>query len=118
MAKDKRIQEEIDRITTQFESLGIKSLEILKGPIEEVSFMKIKLNDLKDQINKDGFTEVYQNGANQTGIKKSSCVDIYNTMVKNYTTLMKEIMNRFPKEEFENSSDDDDFDHFLRTRDD
>lgn len=116
MAKDKRIEEEIDRITTQFESLGIKSLEILKGPIEEASFMKIKLNELKDQINKEGFTEVYQNGPNQTGIKKSSCIEIYNTMIKNYTTLMKEIMNRFPKDEFESELDDG-FDEHMLSRD-
>lgn len=106
MSKDTKVQDEIDRLTSQFDNLSEKALEILSGPIAEVSFMKMKLNELKTIINREGFIEEYKNGENQFGYKKSAAVEIYNTMIKNYTALMKEIINRFPKSEIEAEEDD------------
>lgn len=73
-----------------------KSVEHL---VEEAAFMAASLYELREIINEKGYTEEYQNGANQKGIKKCSEVEIYNTMVKNYMSAVKQLTDLLPKEE-------------------
>ena len=61
--------------------------------------MTVTLQDLQQEINKKGVTETYQNGANQKGIKKSSAVEVYNTMIKNHVQVMKQLTEFLPKSE-------------------
>lgn len=111
---DPRIKAEIDRLTSHLNGLSEKSIGILKGPIEEACFMKVKLDDLKKEINEKGFTDEYRNSETQYGTKRSACVDTYATMVKNYTVLMKEIMSRLP--EIDRETEDDGFMDFLNDK--
>ena len=66
--------------------------------IEEAAFMAVSLAELQEKINEKGYTEEYQNGANQKGVKKSSEVEIYNTMIKNYMAVVKQLTDLIPKE--------------------
>jgi len=66
--------------------------------IEKAAFMSVTLDDLQDEININGVIEQYQNGANQFGVKKSAAVDVYNTMIKNYTSIMKQLTDLLPKD--------------------
>lgn len=77
--------------------------------LEKAEFMESELTKLQEAINEKGWTEEYQNGANQHGIKKSTEGEIYNSMIKNYALILKEIDNLFPKDE----SISDDFMEFL-----
>ena len=65
--------------------------------IENAAFMAVSLTDLQRIINEKGYTEEYQNGENQFGTKKSSEVDIYNTMVKNFNATMKQLIDMLPE---------------------
>jgi hypothetical protein len=42
--------------------------------------------------------EEYQNGANQYGVKKCSEVEIYNTMIKNYSSIIKQLIDLLPND--------------------
>ena len=42
------------------------------------------------------FRSKYQNGANQWGKKKSAEADVYNTMIKNYTAIIKTLTDMAP----------------------
>lgn len=44
----------------------------------------------------NGYTEPYQNGANQSGQKKRPEVDVYNTMIKNYASVIKQLTELLP----------------------
>ena len=44
--------------------------------MDEAAFMAASLYELRKIINEKGYTEEYQNGANQKGIKKCSEVEI------------------------------------------
>ena len=81
--------------------------------IHNAAFMAITLQDLQKDINENGTTERYQNGANQYGIKKSSSVEIYNVMIKNYSQIMKQLYELLPKEVKEA---DDGFEDFVNNR--
>lgn len=105
----------------------IGSLEKLKGQImkldenkqiladrllEKAIFMDEELQKLQEYIKVNGATEQYQNGANQFGKKKSSEVDVYNAMVKNYASVMKQINDILPEE----IGEQDDLESFLTNR--
>lgn len=61
--------------------------------------MSVTLDDLQDAINIKGVIEEYQNGATQTGYKKSVEVEVYNTMIKNYHAIMKQLIELLPTKE-------------------
>ena len=87
--------------------------------MDEAAFMAASLYELRKIINEKGYTEEYQNGANQKGIKKCSEVEIYNTMIKNYSAIIKQLTDLLPKEQEKNAPPlDDGFEGFVNGRDD
>ncbi|MCM3600640.1 hypothetical protein M3175_07845 [Robertmurraya korlensis] len=112
--KLKRIKREISRLNQLFKNLEPKKKKAVESLIKNAAFMAITLEDLQDDININGTTEEYQNGANQKGIKKSSSVEVYNTMIKNHVQVMKALTDLLPKEE--PKSTDDGFEGFVIDR--
>ena len=87
--------------------------------MDEAAFMAASLYELRKIKNEKGSTEEYQNGANQKGIKKCSEVEIYNTMIKNYSAIIKQLTDLLPKEQEKNAPPQDDgFEGFVNGRDD
>lgn len=96
--------------------------------INNAAFMTITLEDLQLAINKDGGISKYQNGENQFGTKKSPEVEIYNTMIKNLASIIKQLTDLTPIASLpngpqegnkpEDKKDKDDFDTFADERDD
>lgn len=60
--------------------------------------MKVTLEDLQEKINSEGVTDEYQNGANQKGIKQSATLQSYNSLIKNYASVMKSLSQLLPPE--------------------
>lgn len=124
--KEKRIKREIAKLKRNWTKKGQKPDELTKKLLEfcmpiiqNVAFMTVTLEDLKTEINQDGCTVEYKNGENQWGTKKNPAVETYNTMIKNYTVLYKQLFDMIPKpEEYERDKDDDGFDDFVKERDD
>lgn len=81
--------------------------------IEEAGFMAGTLYELREIINKKGYTEEYQNGQNQKGLKKASEVEIYNTTIKNYMNCVKQIKDMIPEDSIKPKEDDDGFEEFV-----
>lgn len=96
MTKDERIKEELNRITELFNSLPEAQLELLRPLMQNAAFMKITLEDLQEQVKKDGPVETYTNGANQTGRKQSSALQAYDKIIKDYAGVMKTLSNKVP----------------------
>lgn len=89
----KRVREELDEI---FSELDEKTQKITVKLLDNAAFMALKLEDLQAEINKNGMVTEYQNGANQFGTKKSPEVEVYLSMVKNYTAIVNTLMNALP----------------------
>ena len=98
-AKDKRIKEKVDELVLTFDVLPEDTQRTIRAMLEKVAFMSVTLDDLQEDINENGITETYQNGANQFGVKKSAAVEVYNTMIKNYASIMKQLTDLLPKSE-------------------
>lgn len=58
---------------------------------DKASFMDEQLTELQKILSEKGWTENYQNGENQHGIKKSSEADVYIALSKNYMAIMKQL---------------------------
>lgn len=66
--------------------------------LQNAAFMKVTLEDLQEKINAEGVTDEYQNGANQKGIKQSATLQSYNSLIKNYASVMKSLSQLLPPE--------------------
>ncbi|MDN4069946.1 hypothetical protein QYF50_18755 [Paenibacillus vini] len=116
VAPDKRakIDAEIDRITKLLSDVDAKSKKIVDSLIRNAAFMAVTLDELQETMNENGVVSEYQNGENQWGTKKSPEVEIYNTMIKNHSTIMKQLTDLRPKAP--PKSKDDGFEGFVNGR--
>ncbi|WP_238899356.1 hypothetical protein [Clostridium sp. YIM B02500] len=114
LSKDERISEEIKRLDKLFKDVDMKTKKAVHSLIENAAFMSITLEDLQATINKNGVISEYQNGENQWGTKKSPEVEIYNTMIKNHMSVIKQLTDLLPKQPPKN--DDDGFDEFVNNK--
>jgi hypothetical protein len=117
MDKDTRIKTEIKRLNYLLKDMDENVKKAAKSLIENASFMAITLEDLQEYINLNGVTDTYQNGENQFGTKKSPQVEIYNTMVKNHSNVIKQLTELVPKQPPKSSEViDDGFENFIKAK--
>lgn len=65
--------------------------------IKNALFMERELRKLQAHIRKNGVVSEYQNGQNQWGTKKSPEVEVYNSMIKNYTAVVSKLNDILPE---------------------
>lgn len=117
-SKDKIIKAEKRKLSGIYSRLDKKTKKAVESLIDEAAFMAASLYELRQIIDEKGYTEEYQNGANQKGVKKCSEVEIYNTMIKNYMSTVKQLTDLLPKEQDKVKVEmGDDFMDFVRGRD-
>lgn len=113
--KEKIKLESIEEQSKKLRNLYVKcdnddDIPLIENLIEEASFMYVTLRELKDKINANGIKERYKNGSNQYGYKDSVEVKTYNTMIKNYTSVIKQLNDMIPPQK--GSNPEDEFDAF------
>nr|DAZ20643.1 MAG TPA: hypothetical protein [Caudoviricetes sp.] len=114
LEKEKEIKQEINRINGFLKEIEPKVKKGVKSLIDNVAYMAVTLRELRDDINQEGLITEYQNGENQFGTKKSPKVEIYNTMVKNYTSSFKTLLDLLPKNK--EQIIDDGFEEFVESK--
>lgn len=116
--KDEIIKAEKRKLAGIYTRLDKKTKKAVDSLVDEAAFMAASLFELREKINEKGYVEVYQNGANQKGIKKCSEVEIYNTMIKNYSSVVKQLTDLIPKKQENTGDQSDGFDDFVNNRGD
>ena len=99
MDKAKERKKIINKLKTIIADIDENKKRVLETALERIAFLIVELKELESEIAEKGCTEIYQNGANQSGVKVSAASQVYNSLVKNYTALMKEILSNLPKEQ-------------------
>lgn len=118
-SKDEIIKSEKRKLAGIYTRLDKKTKKAVDSLVDEAAFMAASLYELRKTIDKKGYTEEYQNGANQKGVKKCSEVEIYNTMIKNYSAIVKQLTDLIPKEQTKSVQNvSDGFEDFINERDD
>lgn len=78
------------------QSLPENKREIAENLLDKIVFMEDELQKLQKILKEKGWTEEYQNGATQFGIKKASEADVYNNLIKNYNATIKVLASIVP----------------------
>lgn len=94
--KEKKIRRETKRLKDIFRDLEPNKLKAVDTLIDRAAFITVSLQDLEAELNANSWTETYTNGRNQEGIKKSAACEAYNSLTKNLTTIMKQLVDLVP----------------------
>ena len=113
--KDTLVNREINRLTNLFKDIDANKRLTAKGLIEEASFMKATLQELKEMIDEHGPIDEMPQGEYSI-LREHPALKSYNTMVQRYTNIINQLTNLHPKEEIKQEVDDG-FDDFLKKRD-
>lgn len=99
MSRERKTSTELKKLREIFKDIEEKKRKTVEPLIENAAFMTVELRKLQKYIEQNGCTETYQNGENQKGKKKSSEVEVYNTMIKNFTAIIKQLTDLLPEGE-------------------
>lgn len=98
MAEVRKRSKELNKLKKIFKDIEPGKRQTVEKLISNAAFMAESLDELQEIIREKGFVEEYQNGANQYGVKKCSEVEIYNTMIKNYSSIIKQLVDLLPND--------------------
>ena len=94
--KETRIRKEKDRLFEIFKDLEENKLKTCRALIDRAAFITISLEELEEQLNKTGWVETYQNGENQSGMKKAAAADVHISLTKNLNAIVKQLLELVP----------------------
>ena len=78
--------------------------------VQNLVFIEEQLTQLQGEIREKGVVSEYQNGENQWGTRKSPEVDVYNALLKNYISGIKQLNEIFG----EQAQAEDELTEFLK----
>ena len=104
--KNNKIKKEKQTLEKIFKKIDKNKQKIVGKLIDNVAFMSVTLDELKEDIKKYGVKEEYMNGKNQFGFKESVESKTYNTMFKNYMSAIKQLTDLLPADEQKNTGED------------
>ena len=117
LEKTKRIEKEVRRLKRLFKDIDENKKKLVFTTIDDVAFMNITIQDLREKIVREGTTCIYKNGANQYGTKQSPDAQLYLQLSQKQTQAMKILLDCLPKAQREVVKDDG-FDDFVNGRED
>lgn len=103
---EKRVKSKQNKLKKIFQTIEENKKNLVSDLIYQASFMSIKLEDLSKYITENGIKEEYKNGENQFGYKESVEMKMYNTIIKNYTSVIKQLTDLLPEGEKKNAGED------------
>ena len=88
---NRQMTNEKNKMLNIFKDSDDNTKKIATPLIENASYMKVELAHLKKYNIKNGIKEFYMNGKGQFGYKESVESKTYNTMIKNYIAVVKQL---------------------------
>lgn len=107
--KEKMIKKEIAELKRFFKEIENDKKPFANRLIEQCSFMSVTLRELQETLNEDGAIELFVNGK-QKMLREHPATKTYNAMVKNYNSVIKQLLEMLPEGKKEN----DELMEFLR----
>ena len=109
---DKRIRKERNRLRRIYKDVDKDNKAIIDGLIQRAAYMRITLEDWELDILKNGITEMFtQSEKTDPYERERPIARLYNTMNKNYQSIIKQLSDLVPKPE--PKREDDGFDDFV-----
>lgn len=95
--KDTLIKREVTRLTDLFKEIERSRRLSTNGLINEAAFMKVTLQELKQEIDKAGPIDEMPQGEYSI-LREHPALKSYNTMVQRYAAVLKQLTDLLPKE--------------------
>ena len=117
LSKEDRVASETRRLNRLFKNIDDKKKKVAEGLIERAAHQRVTLEDLADDIDKNGMTEKFSQGDQEPYDRKRPAADLYNTMNTSYQKAIKQLIDLLPKDE-QPTVKDDGFNAFVVGRED
>ncbi len=117
LTKDKRIKKEERRLKRIYKNIDKDNKAIIEGLIQRAAYMRVTLEDWEKDLMENGCTEMFTQSLNTPPYERERPVArLYNTMNKNYQSIIKQLSDLVPKEV--KAVEDDGFSDFINSRTD
>lgn len=116
LEKNKRIKKELSRLKKLFSEIEENKKKLVQTTMEDVAFLTVTMQDLRENIIREGTTVEYKNGENQYGFKQSPDAQLYLQMSQKQSQAIKILLDCMPKQTLPVDKDDG-FNDFVRERD-
>lgn len=111
MEKTDRIKKEEKRLYTLYKDVQDNKKKVIDGLIQRAAYMRVTLEDYESDLDKNGYIESFTQSTKTAPYERERPVArLYNTMNKNYQSIVKMLADMLPKEDA--SLKDDGFDSF------
>lgn len=95
--KEQRIKKEIDRLNAIYRDLPADVGALYEGLIVRAAYMRVTLEDYEQDMNERGYVEAFSQSDKLEPYERGRpVVGFYNTMAKNYQTILKQLADRLP----------------------
>lgn len=116
LTKDERIKKEEARLRRIYKNIDEDNKAIIDGLINRAAYMRVTLEDWEKDIDDNGFIEMFTQSEKTAPYERERpVIRLYNTMNKNYQSIIKQLSDLVPK--YEPEQKDDGFDDFVNKRD-
>lgn len=112
-----RFNDEVNRLKYLFKDIDENKKKLVYSTVDDVAFMTVTMQDLRDKIIREGTTVTYKNGENQYGKKQSPDAQLYLQLSQKLTQATKVLIDCLPKKDTVKIVDDG-FDSFVDERED
>ncbi len=115
LTKDERVNKEIRRLKRIYKDLPKDALLVVEGLIVEAADLRIRLEDIRKDLDENGYDEMFTQSENQDPYERERPqARRYISMNKNYQSIMKQLGDYIPKPEPKKKEDKDDgFESFV-----
>lgn len=103
--KDKLIKAELRKLNKFFKNIQEDKQKIIKGLKEQAAFMYATLIELQEIMNNEGPVEMFEQGK-QRMLREHPASKIYNSMIKNYSSVIKQLIELMPTEVSKQTEDE------------
>ena len=105
LEREKKIKQEINRVKKLYKDIAKEKTKVIEGLISEAAFMKLSLEELREDLFKNGMTELYENGP-QVVKRERPETKIYTTLIQRYSNVMKQLIDYMPEEKQKEENDE------------
>ena len=103
--KEKKIKQEINRVKKLYKDFPKDKVKALDGLIQEAAFMKISLEEMREDLLVNGLTEIFEQGSQKFDRERPQ-VKIYTTFMQRYSGVMKQLIDLLPEEKKKEETDE------------
>lgn len=107
---DTRVNAERKRLREVFDEIDEKRKTVVEGLIDEAAFMRVTLQDLKQDIKEHGESELFSQGNQEPYLRERPNSKKYDARNTSYQKIIKLLLDELPKGQKRGGGDEfDDF---------